>query len=40
VQVGADGADAMAREWVLHNKEIGSQIELITDPNYFNASRL
>ena len=32
VQGGADGADAIAREWVLHNKENGSQVELITDP--------
>jgi hypothetical protein len=31
---GADGADAIAREWVLHNKDIGIDIELITDPNY------
>ena len=31
---GADGADAIAREWALHNKDIGIDIELITDPNY------
>ena len=34
VQGGADGADAIAREWVLHKKDIGIDIELITDPNY------
>ena len=34
VQGGADGADAIAREWVLHKKAIGIDIELITDPNY------
>jgi hypothetical protein len=30
----------MAREWVLHNKEIGTQVELITDPHYSIACRL
>ena len=41
VQGGADGADAMAREWAVLNKEIGSgQVELITDPSYFIACRL
>ena len=34
VQGGADGADEIAREWVLHKKVIGIHIELITDPNY------
>ena len=39
-QGGPDGADAMAREWAVLNKKIGSQIELITDPHYFIACRL
>ena len=33
-RVGADGADEIAREWVLHKKVMGINIELITDPNY------
>ena len=38
---GADGADAMAREWVLYNKEIMyCQIETITKPNYLMVRRL
>ncbi len=41
VQGGADGADAMARVWVLHNKEISSvPVETITDPNYLITCRL
>ena len=40
VQGGADEADAMARDWVLHNKEISSQVELVTGPHYFVACRL
>jgi hypothetical protein len=30
-------ADATAREWAVFNKEIGNDVELITDPNYFIA---
>ena len=33
-------ADATAREWAVLNKEIGNDVELITDPNYFIACRL
>jgi hypothetical protein len=41
VQGGADGADAMVREWVLHNKEVSSvPIETITTPNYLVVHRL
>ena len=41
VQGGADGADAMGRERVLHNEEISTvPIETITDPNYLVVSRL
>jgi hypothetical protein len=40
VQGAADGADAMAREWAVLDNEIGSQVELITDPNYFVTCRL
>ena len=41
VQGGADGADAMAREWVLHNEKISSvPIETIANPNYLVVHRL
>ena len=41
VQGGADGADPMAREWVLYNKKISSgPIETIANPNYLVARRL
>jgi hypothetical protein len=33
VQGGADGADAIAREWVLHNKDIGSRVRGLTSRN-------
>ena len=33
VQGGVDGADAMAREWVLHNKDIGSRVRGLTSRN-------
>jgi hypothetical protein len=29
----ADGADAIAREWVLHNKDIGSRVRGLTSRN-------
>jgi hypothetical protein len=35
-----DGADAMARDWFRRNEEIGSKVELITDPHNFIACRL
>ena len=35
------GADAMAREWVLHNEKISSvPIETIANPNYLVVHRL
>jgi len=41
VQGGARGADAMAREWVLHNEKISSvPIETIANPNYLVVHRL
>jgi hypothetical protein len=41
VQDGADGADAMARKWVLHNEKISSvPIETIANPNYLVVHRL
>jgi hypothetical protein len=41
VKLTGDGADAMAREWVLHNEKISSVlIETITNPNYLVVLRL
>ena len=40
VQGGADGADAIARECAIVNKEIGGDVELITDPHYLITCRL